>query len=360
MMFKSLVSTGALVLLSAVVGSPIVSQANAGTPLQLAQLQTDTPQIDSFTVNSVNQLTPGTELVFTLEGTPSSKASLTLSNVVTNIPMREVEPGIYQGRYTIRSQDRISANTIVRANLQRGDRVSSIRLQEPLITNQTTSTPTNTPTNQSQSLTIDRFTVQPVQKLEPGEDLRFTLVGTPNAKATFSIEGITYNQPMQEVSPGTYQGQYVIRRQDYFPASGIDVTASLQANNQVVRAKLGQNLVAGSGTTANTNTNTNVNSLPLEVTSPQENSRVSGTVEVTGRSAPNTTISINVKAVNSLAGLIGFNRNILDRSIQTDAQGNFRFTFNPNLNVPGTRYEVSLRATRDNQTREETLVLIQQ
>jgi hypothetical protein len=363
MMFKPLVSTAALVLLSAIVGSPVVTQANSNSPLLLSQQQADAPQIDSFTVNSVNQLAPGTELVFILEGTPGSRASLTLSGVATNLPMREIEPGVYQGRYTIRSRDKISANTIVRANLQRGDLVSSSRLQQPLVTNQTSTTPTNpntTSTNPgttqtNQSLFIDRFTVQPVQQLEPGEDLRFTLVGTPNAKATFSIEGITYNQPMQETTPGTYQGQYVIRRQDDFSATGVNVTASLQANNQIARAKLGQNLVAGATTTPNTNTS----SLPLEITSPQANSRVSGTVEITGRSAPNTTIAVNVKAVNSVAGLIGFNRNILNRSIQSDAQGNFRFTFNPNLNVPGTRYEVSLSATRDNQTREETLVLLQ-
>jgi hypothetical protein len=344
-MFRPLVTTTALVFLSSVVGLPVVSQANSDFPVLLAQ-QSSAPQIDSFVVNSVNQLAPGTELVFTLQGTPNSKASFTIGNVVTNLPMRETEPGVYEGRYTIRSQDQIFENTIVRANLERGDRISSIRLRQPLVANNRSNA------RMAQSLYIDRFTVQPVQQLEPGADLGFTLIGTPNTRVTFSIEGVAYNQPMEEVTPGTYRGRYVVRRQDYFPAAGVDVTASLQSNNQVVRAQLNQDLVVAGF-------NTNTNELPLEITSPQANSRVNGTVEVTGRSAPNTMIDVNVQATNSLAGLIGFNRNIFDRSIQTDARGNFSFTFNPNLDISGTRYEVSLSATKGNQTSEETLVLIQ-
>lgn len=63
-----------------------------------------------------------------------------------------------------------------------------------------------------------------------------------------------------------------------------------------------------------------------------------------GAAFPNTTLDVNVEASTSLAGLIGFNRNVFNRRITTDSQGSFNFAFNPTLSVPGTRYEVSLNA----------------
>lgn len=347
-------TTVALTFLGALIGSPVLAQTDARV---IAQQNASAPQIDSFTANSVNQLTPGTELTFTLQGTPNARASLTIGNTARNLPMREVEPGVYEGRYVIRTTDSLATDTVVRANLQRGDQVTSARLSQPLIAATGTNTVQNPQSGNSstQSLAIDRFTVQPVQQLEPGTVLNFNLTGTPNAKATYSIEGITYNQPMQEVSSGNYQGQYVIRRQDDFTNTNNRVTASLQSGNQIVRAQLDQNLFANSGTT-----NPSTTQLPLEVLSPENNSRVRGTVEVRGRSLPNTTVAVNVQASTSLAGIVGLDRNILNRTVSTDAQGNFSFSFRPTLTVPGTRYEVSLSATNGNQKNEETLVLIQQ
>lgn len=348
-------TTIALAFLSALIGSPAVAQTESRV---VAQQNVSALQIDSFTANSVNQLTPGTELTFTLQGTPNSRASLTIGNTARNLPMREIEPGVYEGRYVIRTVDSLTADTVVRANLQRGDQITSARLSQPLVaTTGTTPVQNSQSGNQSTSaLAIDRFTAQPVQQLEPGTTLNFTLTGTPNAKATYSIEGVTYNQPMQEVSSGNYQGQYVIRRQDDFAnANNNRVIASLQSGNQVVRAQLEQNLFANSSTT-----NPNPTQLPLEVLSPENNSRVRGTVEVRGRSLPNTTVAVNVQASTSLAGIVGLDRNILNRTVSTDAQGNFSFSFRPTLTVPGTRYEVSLSASNGNQKNEETLVLIQQ
>lgn len=346
----------ALTCLGTIVGLPKIAEANPTLSTQVAQRTANQIQIDSFSVNDVDQLTPGTELVFTLEGTPNARASLTIGTGGRNLPMQEVEPGVYEGRYVIRNGDQLTDDTVVRANLRRGNQVASTRLQQPLATETATNGNSDLDNRSARSLFIDRFNVEPVQQLEPGAVLNFTLTGTPNAKATFSIEGVTYNQPMQEVSSGTYEGQYVIRRQDAFPDSGTTVTASLQSGRQVVRARLNQDLFAGNGSTNNTSTT----QLPLDILSPQDNSRVSGTVEVRGRSAPNATVAVKVQASNSVAGIIGFNRDILNRTIRTDAQGNFSFTFNPSVSIPGTRYQVSLNATKGNQSSEESLVLIQQ
>lgn len=351
MTYKLFSSTIALATLTAFIGLPPVAQAQLKPSVLIAQQNYYTPRIDSFRVNPVNRLSPGTELVFTLQGTPNSQATVTIGNIVQSLPMREVEPGYYEGRYTIRNADQITDNSFVRASLQRGNLTANARLQQPL----TMASDGYGNSNTAQSLFIDRFTVQPIQQLEPGAELNFTLIGAPNARASFSINGVTYNQPMRETSRGVYQGQYVVRRQDYFPASGTTVTASLQAGNQLVRARLDQNLVASNGS----NTNTSTNQIPLEILSPQNNSQVSGTVEVRGKSAPNATVDVSVQAKTSLAGLIGFNRNVFSRTIEADSQGNFSFSFQPVISVPGTQYQVSLNATKGNQTNEETLVLVQ-
>ncbi|MEO5573916.1 MAG: hypothetical protein ABIR48_05475, partial [Gammaproteobacteria bacterium] len=75
------------------------------------------PQIDSFEVDAVEALDAGTDLVFTLEGTPSSKATLRITGVKRIITMQEIEPGIYEAEYTIKRKDRLTANTTVRASL---------------------------------------------------------------------------------------------------------------------------------------------------------------------------------------------------------------------------------------------------
>lgn len=343
MLFK-LFSTVVMITLAGSIAS-IPKVAQAGPANVLAQ-SASTLQIDEFSVEPIDQLTPGNELVFTLRGTPNARATLTISNVVTNLPMQETDTGVYEGRYTIRSRDQFSDTTIVRANLSRGNRVTSVRLQDPLVAT------TNSNSERSAQLPeIDRFTAQPVEQLEPGTELTFSLVGTPKAQATFSIEGVALNQTMREVSPGNYEGRYVIRRQDYF-GEGVNVTASLRSAGQTVRARLDRSLVASGSTSTNTQ-------LPIEIISPQNNSRVSGAVQVQGRSAPNTTINVTVKARNSVAGLIGIDRNILNQRVQTDAQGNFTFNFNPSIPVSGTRYEVSLSAERGSQTTEKTLTLVQ-
>lgn len=347
-------TTLAAALLSSVALLPGIVQASSDSPVLLAQ-QVNAPQIDYFSVKPVERLSPGAELVFTLQGTPNAQATLTIGNTARNLPMRETESGVYEGRYTIRSQDQFTENTPVRANLMKGDRVSSSRLQQPLVASgSTTTTPSATSSNQA--VAIESFKAQPVQQLDPGTELDFTLVGTPKAKATFSIEGVTNNQPLSEVSPGTYEGKYVIRRQDVLPTAGnVNVTARLQSGRDSIRARLDSPLVAsGSGSTTTTT------QLPLEIISPQNNSSVQGSVELKGRSAPGATVSVNVQAVTSLAGLVGVNRNILSQSVQADPQGNFSVSFKPTPAIPGTQYQVSLKASKGDRTNEESLVLQQQ
>lgn len=404
------------------------------------------PKITSFGVDQVDSLVPGTDLDFTLSGTPKSRAKIKITGVLRVIPLKETTRGNYEGTYTVSRKDRIAANTAVIATLSKGNSHTLARLGQNLVT---ASAPVPTPAPQASSVVIERFTSNPNERLEPGTELIFTMQGTPNGRALFTIDNIVTNRRMQEVSPGVYKGRYTIRRQDNFP-SVLQVSATLQANGQIARTQLDQrivndntphtgsrpqignvsprdnesvpysnnftvtgnfsddhhkgidpksvqilfdgrdvtgqssitsqnfsyrpvNLAAGNhtvevrardydGTVSRTNWNFRmldaapIAGFPLDILQPQNNAEIgSGPIEVRGRTLPNASVQVDVTA-----GIFGLNQRIYENTVVADRQGYFSFSFQPQIKVPGARYEVSVRATRDNEMRERKITLIQQ
>ena len=407
-----------------------------------------TPQIDSFEIEAVERLEAGTDLIFTLEGTPASKATLRITGVKRIISMQEVEPGIYEAEYTIKLKDRLTANTAVRASLRRGKRVATARLDQPLMI---AKAPVAAP--KPVSLAIQQFRMTPVRDMDPGTELNFTLKGTPNAKAGFAIEGVAENLALIEAPAGSgiYEGRYTVRRNDNFPTGvNISATATLVLGDQSAHARLEQvgkdtngpviknqrpfdgetvsssnpviisaTLDDGSGSGVDPRSvrlllndrdvtrDSSITAgavkyqapqglergqyrvevlakdlagnaaraawsfaaqpgesadrqLPLDIYRPANNSEVSGDqIEVRGRSWPNTNIDVQVEASTALVGPFGFKQNIFTKSLQTDSEGYFDFAFEPPIKQRGTRYEVKLKASNGDQTKEQTLILFQ-
>jgi hypothetical protein len=83
-------------------------------------------------------------------------------------------------------------------------------------------------------------------------------------------------------------------------------------------------------------------------------------VTVRGRTAPDTKVDVQVQAVAALAGLFGLTQQIFNQSLRSDAAGNFSFRFQPQVPVPGTRYEININAARNDLHKETKLVLFQQ
>jgi hypothetical protein len=408
------------------------------------------PHIDNFGVDQVSSLDAGTELDFTLEGTPKARASLRITGVQRTVMLQETDPGYYEGTYTIRKKDRIPANAVVVATLSQGKRRHVARLGESLLDGsvQVTQPPVSAQPQipvQPAGVSIERFTGDQVERFEPGTELKFTMTGTPRGRAFFTIENIVTNRAMEEVRAGLYEGRYTIRRQDNF-TPGMPVTGTLQANGQTARAQLDQRLVNDSEPPGVTNVsprdNENVpnsnsvtvggsfddrgtgvdpksvkilfdgkdvtalstitlqnfsfrptnlaagnhavevrardqagnasrtnwsfrtgnaesapmSGFPLDIVSPRNNADVaSGPIEVRGRTVPNASIDVEV-----IGSIFGLTQRIFENSLRADGQGYFSFTFQPPLRVSGARYEVTVRATRDKETRERKLVLTQQ
>src|SRR5271170_6644816 len=66
------------------------------------------PRIDGFDVVPLKQLVAGSELAFTLYGSPGGTASVQVGGATGGLILVEVEAGVYEGSYTISKRDRIS------------------------------------------------------------------------------------------------------------------------------------------------------------------------------------------------------------------------------------------------------------
>ena len=420
------------------------------------------PEISNFQVNLSDQLAPGSEVDFTLEGTPRGQASVRLSGINRTIALREVDSGVYEGSYTLSRRDRLSPNPTARATLRvrklstvttqalAGDAPAVASRPVPVPAPAAVPAPAPAPAPATGVLAIERFTVAPVARIEPGAELRFAALGTPGMRASFTIDGVVRDVAMPEVRPGRYEGAYTIRRNDNFPPS-LSIVATLEGGGQATRSRLNQALLvdarpptirnlapannevvaanpvsisatfddsggvgvdtksvkiviggqdvtrnasitpqfitwrgdlhpgpqqvevtvadiagnvvrqAWTVTLAGAQTPVPVLGLPLQITSHANNAQVgNGPVEVRGRTAPDAKVDVQVQAVASLAGVFGLNQQVLNQTLRPDASGNFVFTFQSQLPVPGTRYEATITATRGDVVRESKLVLFQQ
>jgi hypothetical protein len=61
--------------------------------------------VNAFTMSPSEDLAPGQVLRFRVEGTPRARVAVNVPDVVRNLPLREVRPGVYVGSYTLRQRD---------------------------------------------------------------------------------------------------------------------------------------------------------------------------------------------------------------------------------------------------------------
>jgi hypothetical protein len=411
------------------------------------------PRIDQFYVEPANQLTPGTELTFTVAGTPRGTAAVRVTGISRSIPLQEIESGVYEGSYTITTRDQISAGSTMRATLRVRGKLAT--QTQPLgAVASAPSAAVGATGAAASALSLTNFTMSPVSRVEPGSELTFTLSGSPGARASFTIENIVQNVPMREVRPGQYEGSYTIRRSDRLPAT-LNVVGALEANGQVNRMRLSQPLsqnagipaiknvsprdretvrenpvvvsgtfddagaagidpttvklvVSGNDVTQNTTitpqsftyradlrpgnhqvvvtardrNGNNVRhawsfnvatgaaaggapaaataTIPVQILSHENNAQVpSGPVEIRGRTVADAEIHATVQATASLAGALGLSQQIFNQRLRSDVNGNFSFVFQSPVRIPDTRFEVTIVVTKDGQSKETRLVLQQ-
>jgi hypothetical protein len=176
------------------------------------------PRIEGFNVDEVRRLDPGTELNFDLYGSPGGSATLRIDGATRNLHMTETSPGTYQGTYTIGVHDRVNPGSAVTANLRVGNMVATQVLAESIVRG-----PGAGRDRDDRAVAgaprVERFDVQGTDDLGPGNELRFTVRGTPGAKVDVQIAGSRGIFFLPETRPGEYSGAYTIRR-DERPGNG--------------------------------------------------------------------------------------------------------------------------------------------
>lgn len=206
-----------------------------------AMAQTAAPELRSLHISSDGGLSAGAELGFTVEGSARAQTSIRIDGVNRDIALKETSRGVYTGNYTIMRQDALSQTSPIRVTMQAGNRSTVANYTFP-------SGMANPPVAdlvQPEKLKIERFTVVPLDKIEPGAELRFSMTGMRGGSAEVEIPGVVNHIPMREVRPGVYEGAYTIRRQDNLanltPAHPI--VATLWQGEESVKTKLTQGLI---------------------------------------------------------------------------------------------------------------------
>jgi hypothetical protein len=440
------------------------------------------PVTRGLEVNADNGIAAGSQLRLALDGSPGGEAAARLPGANVVVPLKEVAPGQYSGRYTVRRTDRIDPAAVIRVSLTVSSQTvianytfpssfmaplatAAAPVRRDVIAAVPTPAPVPPPAvveAPRPPLRIDAFALAPLGRAEPGSELQFRLAGAPGASASFDIPGIVSNAPMREVRPGRYEGSYVIRQRDNLAAAG-QVTATLRVDNRLTTAALSQPLVgdnrppqignlmpregeavrgptrvSGSfddaqgagvdprsvrivisgrdvtglaqvtprdfsfqgtlppgrqtvevtaadraGNVAQKSWSFDVGAtvlgassvvLPLLVLSHANNALVDDTTTIRGRTAPGAVLRVRVDFTLPPGGILslggpttGVAEPLLSETVQADANGDFSFTFHPRYTrdnatskpVPGTRYDVSIRVERENQSAESRLMLFQ-
>jgi outer membrane lipoprotein SlyB len=197
------------------------------------------PVIRGFNVDGVRRIAPGVELNFELYGSPGGSATLRIDGATRNLTLSETEPGQYEGSYTISSRDRIAPNSAVTANLREGNRVATQVLSESLVRG-----PAGRPGAGGPGPRVERFDVRGVGDLEPGDELTFSLSGTPGSKVEITIAGSRGIFFLPEIRPGEYSGVYTVRRADRIEPNSA-VTATVRNNGRTITTTLNRPLTSG-------------------------------------------------------------------------------------------------------------------
>lgn len=320
----------------------VAPPAVAAAPIQPAPATRPALVLNRFVAVPVDKLEPGTELKFVAQGTPNAKATFSIENVATGIPMRETAPGRYEGTYTLKRLDRVVGGVPVVATLEGHGQVirSNLTRNQMLVDARPPTIRNHHPRDGETVLATGPVSVSGTFDDRGGlgvdpKSVKISVGGrdvTPQASIT--REFFTYRG---ELAPGRYVA---------------DVTARDAAGNPVHSAwtfHVEQQPTAAIG-------------LPLAITSHTPNATVpaGSRVTVRGKTAPLATIDAEVVGVASVVGRIGTAERLVSERITADADGDFRFDIPAQMPVPGMRYEINVKASGNNESKDTRLVLFQQ
>ncbi len=313
----------------------------------IALAQNVSPEVRSLEVRSDGEIEPGARLTFRVVGTPGAAATVRIRGLRERIELREVSRGVYVGRYRVQRGDRIDNDSNVRAILRAENRSGSgeYTFAEVLSGRAPAAVAPAAPPPR-----IERFSLAPIDRIEPGAELRLTLEGYPRATVRVDLPGIEPHVALREIRPGHYEGSYTLRRTDKLNLSR-PMVATLRVGERVDTATLAFPVAPPLAVPV---------TVPLQVVNHSNNGQVEGgSTQILGRTAPFASVAVKVDSNVPVPGGFTVTQHVHSQTLQSDANGNFSFNFSPRFAMSGTRYDIVMVATKGNINTEARLVLHQ-
>lgn len=192
-------------------------------------------RIRGFDVQAVDRLGPGSELEFSLWGTPGATASVRIDGARRLLTLSERSPGYYAGTYVVSGSDAVTPGSRAVAQLRAGRYVSTAVLDETLQAGFGRPEPAIGAAPEIESATANR-----AAQRNGTQQVDFTVIGSPGATASVVIPGARpRNVFLEERRRGEYFGSYVVRAGDRFNAERPAVVR-LRLNDRVATATVPQ------------------------------------------------------------------------------------------------------------------------
>jgi hypothetical protein len=211
---------------SPAVDSPIVSDSGRGpsAPTQAppgtqSQGSTDPlssaanyPEFTSIRLQPERNLQEGDILTINVWGESGAVATFDLGTLVTNQPMREIKPNLYEGTYVVGVTDQATGPTLRIMFSSNGlttqhAEIFPFRIDGSVGTRSTIQSPPLPPANPSQ-LNIRSITTNAEGRTLQSDDiLEVRFYGDAGGEASFRIVDVTPQITMSEILPGFYEGR---------------------------------------------------------------------------------------------------------------------------------------------------------
>jgi hypothetical protein len=309
-------------------------------PVQPPVTQNAAPQLTNVVHNGRNGLNAGDTLVVTATGDPGGQASFDIMGVITDVPMREISSGRYQGEFTVRRGMQVQNGTVV-AHLSRNGQQAVLESRRGVdilggIVGE------NVPSD-------DYFQISPAQgsvvnTSRPTLHVNLDSKLTPGSARVF-VDG-------NEV---TNQAQVMGSAVHYVPQSDLNNgnhRVSVQAvdrNGRLLSRDWDFNVQNTTG--YNNGGMINPYAPYVNLTNLNSGANVGGIFSIQGQTTPFSQVSVVAEAQrNLIPGIIGVQNQVANVTRQADGMGRFDIPIDVSRVPPNTTLELRIQAS-DNQGR---------
>ncbi|MBI2297949.1 MAG: hypothetical protein HYU66_03180 [Armatimonadetes bacterium] len=174
-------------------------------PLALAVLWAGRGSAQQVTVehDAVAKVQAGDVITIYVQGPAQWKATFGIGGVVRDEEMVETQPGVYEGKYTVRRTDSLNGLPVGAKLVGPNNRAIAGLANHPVGQPPPPPPATDVPV-------VKSFTHDAREWMTAGEVLQFAMEGTPKCSAFVSIPGALKQMALSEDKPGHYVGSWTV------------------------------------------------------------------------------------------------------------------------------------------------------